>query len=225
MHRSPRAGSCGVGPRQDLECRKEFGPGFLHLHGEGPGPGHTRHSRPHAHALRARHHGRCLYGAVLFRKQRGELNPLSSHKHPENEDQSPDDSPKEQGGAASPESAPAAEGPFAEQLLKLQAENKDLLNTLVRRQADFENYRKRVEKERQTDRHRGVEHLIEKILPVLDALEKALSTDGAGEIAEFRKGFELIYRQLWDVLSKQGLKRIESAGKAFDPHFHHAIQQ
>lgn len=150
---------------------------------------------------------------------------MSSHKHPENEDQSPDDSPKEQGGAASPESAPAAEGPFAEQLLKLQAENKDLLNTLVRRQADFENYRKRVEKERQTDRHRGVEHLIEKILPVLDALEKALSTDGAGEIAEFRKGFELIYRQLWDVLSKQGLKRIESAGKAFDPHFHHAIQQ
>lgn len=150
---------------------------------------------------------------------------MSSHKNPENEDDLPEESPKEQGSPAAREPAPAAEATFAEQLQKLQAENKDLLNTLVRRQADFENYRKRVEKERQSDRHRGVEHLIEKILPVLDAFEKALSTEGAGESAEFRKGFELIYRQLWDILSKQGLKRIDSAGKAFDPHFHHAIQQ
>lgn len=150
---------------------------------------------------------------------------MSSHKHPENEDYSADESPKEQSGSASPESGAGGESSLAEQFQKLQAENRDLLNTLLRRQADFENYRKRVEKERQADRHRGVEHLIEKILPVLDALEKALSTDGAGENAEFRKGFELIHRQLLDILSKQGLKRIEAAGKAFDPHFHHAIQQ
>lgn len=130
----------------------------------------------------------------------------------------PDSNPK-------PEAVSSADASLAEQLQKIQAEKQDLMNTLVRRQADYENYRKRVEKEKQSDRHRGIEQFIEKMLPVLDAFEKALATDAGGAAPEYQKGFELIYRQFWDVLSKQGLKRIESAGKEFDPHFHHAIQK
>ncbi len=98
------------------------------------------------------------------------------------------------------------------------------MDTLVRRQADFENYRKRVEKERNQDRHRGVELLIEQILPVLDAFDRALAGQNDAVTAEYRKGFELIRRQLWDALAKQGLSRIESVGQEFNPHFHHAIE-
>jgi molecular chaperone GrpE len=103
-------------------------------------------------------------------------------------------------------------------------EKQDLMNTLVRRQADFENYRKRVEKERQADRHRGVETLVEHLLPVLDAFDRALAGNHDAGNAEYRKGFELIRRQLSDALAKQGLQRIEAVGKEFDPHRHHAIE-
>ena len=110
---------------------------------------------------------------------------------------------------------------------KLLAEKQELTNTLVRRQADFDNYRKRVERERHSDRHRGAESLAEHILPVLDAFDRALAgpSTAEGPAADYREGFELIRRQLWDALSKQGLARIESVGKHFDPHFHHAIEQ
>jgi molecular chaperone GrpE len=114
--------------------------------------------------------------------------------------------------------------PVAEQIQKLLAEKQELTNTLLRRQADFENYRKRVEKERHQERHRGAESVIEQILPVLDAIDRALDSPQGGAGAEYRKGFELVRRQLWDALAKQGLTRIESVGKEFNPHFHHAIE-
>jgi molecular chaperone GrpE len=116
-------------------------------------------------------------------------------------------------------------GSINEQLEKLQAEKQELTNMLVRRQADFENYRKRVEKERHNDRHRAVESLIEGILPVLDAFDRALENADDSASAEYLKGFEMIQRQLSDALAKQGLKRIESVGKEFNPHFHHALDR
>lgn len=126
---------------------------------------------------------------------------------------------------ADPAADPAApDVTSAEQLDNLQKEVRDLTDLLVRRQADFENYRKRVEKERQHERQHALEIFIERLLPVLDAFDNALAAqqDAAGE--EYRKGFELIRRQLADVLAKQGVTRIESVGKRFDPHIHHAIQ-
>ena len=111
-----------------------------------------------------------------------------------------------------------------EELQKLLAEKEELKNTLLRRQADFENYRKRVEKERHQERHRGAEIVIEQILPVLDAIDRALDSPQGGAGEEYRKGFELVRRQLWDTLSKQGLTKIESVGKEFNPHLHHAIE-
>jgi molecular chaperone GrpE len=114
---------------------------------------------------------------------------------------------------------------LAQQIQKLQAEKQELLDTLVRRQADFENYRKRIEKERHHDRHRGAESLIEHILPILDAFDRALSGPADSAYAEYRKGFDLIRRQLWETLAKQGLVRIEALGQEFNPHFHHAIER
>jgi molecular chaperone GrpE len=125
---------------------------------------------------------------------------------------------------SAPDSLPADDGSSADQIQKLVAEKQDLQNTLVRRQADFENYRKRVERERQQERHRGAEQLIEQVLPVLDAFDLALKGQNSLASAEYRKGFEIIRAQLWNALAKQGLQPIEAVGKPFDPHLHHAIE-
>ena len=114
---------------------------------------------------------------------------------------------------------------LADQLAAAQAEKEELRHTLVRRQADFENYRKRIERERLEEAQRSVARLIEALLPVLDAFERALAAHDDPAYEDYRKGFELIYRQLWDAFERQGLNRIEAEGKTFDPHLHHAVER
>lgn len=111
-----------------------------------------------------------------------------------------------------------------EEIQKLVKEKEELKDTLLRRQADFDNYRKRVEKERHQERHRGVEVVVEGLLPVLDAFDRALAAHDDPAYAEYQKGFELIRKQLWELLAKQGVKRIEATGEQFNPHLHHAIE-
>lgn len=150
-----------------------------------------------------------------------------SSKKPETTGESPDERVEgEQMGAesANRENEGGAAAPV-DQIQKLTAEKQELMNTLVRRQADFENFRKRVEKERQQERHRAVESLVEQILPVLDAFDRALAGSEDPAYAEYHKGFELIRRQVWETLAKQGLVRIEAMGQEFNPHFHHAIDR
>jgi len=108
---------------------------------------------------------------------------------------------------------------------KLLADMEDLKNTLVRRQADFENYRKRIEREREHDHRRGIEGLVEALLPVLDGFDRALAAHADPRYEEYRKGFELISRQLRDALAKRGVETIEAEGKLFDPHLHHAVER
>ncbi len=133
--------------------------------------------------------------------------------------------PSESGDAQPVVEGPSVEKIVSDDLEKLAAEKADLKNTLIRLQADFDNYRKRTERERQSERHRGAELLAESLLPVLDGFDRAISAHRDAAHDEFRKGFELIRRQLLDVLSKQGLKKIETEGKTFDPNFHHAIER
>jgi molecular chaperone GrpE len=128
------------------------------------------------------------------------------------------------GDDAGSAAASASESALAEQLQKLAAEKQDLTNTLVRLQADFDNYRKRTEKEHEQARHRGVENLVEQLLPVLDGFDRALAAHDDPAYEDYRKGFELIRKQLWDLLAKQGVHRIESIGKEFDPNVHHAVE-
>lgn len=153
---------------------------------------------------------------------------MTSHKDRQDENAGArEERPARSGPADSPSElseAPGADALSAE-VQKLLAEKQELTDTLVRRQADFENYRKRIERERHQDHHRGVEIFAERLLPVLDALGHALAADPGSASSEYRKGFELIERQLIDLLAKQGLVRMETAGKQFDPHFHHAIEQ
>ena len=143
----------------------------------------------------------------------------------EDERPRPGVAPVESSGAdAGSAAASASESALAEQLQKLAAEKQDLTNTLVRLQADFDNYRKRTEKEHDQARHRGVENLVEQLLPVLDGFDRALAAHDDPAYEDYRKGFELIRKQLWDLLAKQGVHRIESIGKEFDPNVHHAVE-
>ncbi len=114
---------------------------------------------------------------------------------------------------------------LATEVAKLQAENEDLHQTLVRRQADFENYRKRIERDRHEEGRRGVERLMMDLIPVLDGFDRALHAHDDPAYEEYRKGVTLIRKQLWDALARHGLERIDAAGKLFDPHVHQAIDR
>jgi molecular chaperone GrpE len=111
----------------------------------------------------------------------------------------------------------------AEELARLVTEKEELKATLVRRQADFDNYRKRIERERKEESRRGISHLLHDLLPVLDGFERALEAHPAHD--DYRKGVELIYRSLSDTLGRHGLQRISAEGKKFDPHYHEAIER
>jgi molecular chaperone GrpE len=108
---------------------------------------------------------------------------------------------------------------------KLAADLEDLRQTLLRRQADFDNYRKRIEKERAEDAKRTTARVIEGLIPVIDGFEHALAAHREAEYENYRKGFELIYKQLLDHVKRLGVERTEPVGKPFDPHLHQAMDR
>ena len=108
---------------------------------------------------------------------------------------------------------------------RLTADLEELRQTLLRRQADFENYRKRVEKERFDDSKRATARVIESFIPIIDGFEHALAAHREAEYENYRKGFELIYKQLLDNLAKLGAERVDPLGKPFDPHLHQAVDR
>jgi len=111
------------------------------------------------------------------------------------------------------------------ELAKLAADLDELRQTLLRRQADFENYRKRIERDRYEEGRRGVERLIADLIPVLDGFDRALQAHEDPGYEEYRKGMMLIRKQLWDTLARHGVERIDTASKVFDPHIHQAIER
>ena len=111
------------------------------------------------------------------------------------------------------------------EMAKVSADLEELRQTLLRRQADFDNYRKRIEKERFEDSKRATARVIEGLIPVIDGFEHALAAHREAEYENYRKGFELIYKQLLDNITKLGAERIEPVGKPFDPHLHQAVDR
>ncbi len=108
---------------------------------------------------------------------------------------------------------------------KLATDLEDLRQTLLRRQADFDNYKKRVERERTEDNKRATARVIEGLIPVIDGFEHALAAHREAEYENYRRGFELIYRQLLDNVTKLGAERVDPVGKPFDPHLHQAMDR
>jgi molecular chaperone GrpE len=108
------------------------------------------------------------------------------------------------------------------ELQKLKAERDSLVDRLARMQAEFENVRRRNQKEQQDFRDYAAADTIKSLLPVLDSFERALEVKS--DAAEFRGGVDLIYKQLQSVLAKLSLQAIAAKGEAFNPHLHEAIE-
>ncbi len=137
-----------------------------------------------------------------------------------------DDPPAGSADPSSEANAVAADTERANaELTKLATDLDDLRQTLLRRQADFDNYRKRIEKERAEDSKRATARVIEGLIPVLDGFEHALAAHREAEYENYRKGFELIYKQLLDNVTRLGAERLEPLGKMFDPHLHQAMDR
>lgn len=100
----------------------------------------------------------------------------------------------------------------------------ELNDRLIRSMAEFDNFRKRSEKEKAQMFEVGAKDIIEKILPVVDNFERGLGVVTEDEKSSaFVQGIEKIYKQLVDVLEAAGVKSIEAVGKEFDPNFHNAV--
>jgi len=106
---------------------------------------------------------------------------------------------------------------------RLAAEKAELQDMLLRRQADFENYRKRAERDRSDFLQFAGMEFVRELLPILDDFERALQTKCAS--LSYSKGVELIYTRLYEALKKLGLEPMETVGQTFDPNLHQAVEK
>lgn len=105
---------------------------------------------------------------------------------------------------------------------RLAKEKAELQDLLQRRQAEFENFRRRVERERSELFEYAAMDTVKALLPMLDDFERALKVESADK--EYARGMELIYQRLYEALKKLGLEPLSSEGTLFNPHIHHAVE-
>ena len=120
--------------------------------------------------------------------------------------------------------APQEQGKGTADVEQLQKERDDYYDRLLRKTAEFDNYRKRTDRERVQLADAAAADLLKDLLPLVDDLERAVKADAGSEgTAGIRKGVELILKQLVETLRKRGVTPIEALGADFDPHFHMAV--
>jgi molecular chaperone GrpE len=151
---------------------------------------------------------------------------LSKAKH-QKKDRKTEEKQHAQPDVEKEEVEPKTEAELVEkQLARSEEKANELEDRLLRLAAEYENYRKRTAKEFQLLCQNANENLISKLLDALDNFERALdSAKNSGDYDAFRKGVELIYTHLKELLEKEGLKEIEAVCRPFDPNFHEAVTQ
>ncbi|PYR66547.1 MAG: nucleotide exchange factor GrpE [Acidobacteria bacterium] len=135
----------------------------------------------------------------------------------------PDDAMNEQDstGAATEPREPEAQDSAESPLDALRKEKDALHDRLLRTAAEFDNYRKRVDRDRRDQVDAATADAVVDFLPIVDDLERALKAPTGGDSEGFRKGVELIHQQMVDLLRKRGVRPIEAVGAEFDPRYHH----
>lgn len=112
------------------------------------------------------------------------------------------------------------------EIARLMAEAEEHQQRFVRAQADFDNFRRRTQKEKEELAKYASMKLITELVPVIDNFERAMATVPEGTESEsFSKGIQMIFRQLESVLNNEGLTAMETVGQPFNPEFHQAIMQ
>ncbi|RKL68661.1 nucleotide exchange factor GrpE [Salipaludibacillus neizhouensis] len=114
----------------------------------------------------------------------------------------------------------------SDELNQLNEKLEETNNRLLRTQADFDNFRRRMNKEKESAAKYKSQSLAESLLPAMDNFERALQVDAQSEDTKgLLQGMEMVYRQLKEALEKEGIVPIETVGQPFDPHFHQAVMQ
>ena len=146
-----------------------------------------------------------------------DVNPLAAEPEAPAEEDAGSERPEE---AAEAEPAAAEAEPAADPA----AERDEFRDLLLRKQAEFDNYKKRVERDRARANRQAERTLIVALLPLLDDFERALGAAAEGSGGEaWRAGMELIHRELLEILRKRGVTPIDTAGARFDPNLHEAV--
>jgi molecular chaperone GrpE len=124
-------------------------------------------------------------------------------------------------GENAPDPAAVADDPG-----ELRRQRDDYYERLLRKTAEFDNYRRRTDRERRELADFAAADLLMDLLPLVDDLERALRAEpGPGGAEQYRAGVEIIHKQLGELLRKRGVRPIEAVGQAFDPHYHQAVVQ
>jgi molecular chaperone GrpE len=119
----------------------------------------------------------------------------------------------------------AAVGTQTDPIEAIRGERDALQDRLLRTAAEFENYRKRIDRERREQSDSAAAHVLADLLPIVDDLERALSAPDVGDADAYRKGVELILHQMHELLRRRGVTPIAAAGADFDPRVHQAVVQ
>jgi molecular chaperone GrpE len=119
-----------------------------------------------------------------------------------------------------PEDATAA---APDPLDQIRQERDDYYERLLRVTAEFDNFRKRMDRDRREAFDRAAASVLEELLPVIDDFERALGAEAGADATAYREGLAIIHRQLMDMLARRGVKPIEAVGQDFDPRWHQAV--
>ena len=133
------------------------------------------------------------------------------------------DKPLTEPAEGSPAESSSESSLSADAVAELQRERDDFHDRWLRKSAEFDNYRKRVDRERREQADQGITDLLEELLLVVDDFDRALTVDAADGGTGYRKGVELIHAKLNDILRKRGVRPIETLGTDFDPNLHQAV--
>jgi molecular chaperone GrpE len=133
-----------------------------------------------------------------------------------------DETAADQADAAGKGAGAAADEPDAA-LNALQRERDALQDQLLRTAAEFKNYRARMDRERRELSEYATSEILHELLPIIDNFERALQAPAGPEAEAFRKGIELIHKQMFDLLRKRGVTPLDALGADFDPNVHQAV--
>ena len=163
---------------------------------------------------------------VSHQRSKGEARPLKQQKQqkPQKTASEEEQSPSEPAAAKQEETAVDEVASLREQLTQEQEKSREHLNKLLYAQADFENYRKRLNQEVESRIDAGKARLIQNLLSIVDELELALKAARSAENASaVVQGLEIVLKKFRDLLATEGLSKIEAIGKKFDPTLHEAL--
>lgn len=121
--------------------------------------------------------------------------------------------------------ADESDAELEKEVTRLQKEKNEAQDRMLRVQAEFDNFKKRTQKEKEANLKYKAQDLVTELLPAIDNFERALQVEVTEAAESFVEGMSMVYNQLKEALKSQGVEEIEAVGKEFDPNLHHGVMQ